>query len=77
MFSEDDLGIRHSELVDWYLKEMESEIETEAELIDKKTVCEKVIYRLIHHVRRMVLLLYLVNIKTTRKRKRKKRFYKI
>ncbi len=60
MFSEDDLGIRHSELVDWYLKEMESEIETEAELIDKKTVCEKVIYRLIHHVRRMVLLSYLV-----------------
>ena len=45
-----DNGIRRSELVDWYLKEMESEIETEAELIEKKMLCEKVIYRLVHHV---------------------------
>ncbi len=49
-FAEDDLGTRRAELVNWYLKEMESEIETEQELIDRKTLAEKVIYRLIHHV---------------------------
>ena len=46
---EDDDGVRYSELVNWYLKEMESEIESEAELIEKKILCEKVIYRLVHH----------------------------
>merc|ERR1712050_779485 len=42
-------GMRRSDLVNWYLKEIESEIDTEAELIEKKTVVEKVIYRLIHY----------------------------
>jgi hypothetical protein len=37
-------------LIGWYLKELESEIESEAELVEKKTVVEKVIERLVHHV---------------------------
>ena len=48
--SGEDGGVRHSELVNWYLKEIESEIETEAELMEKKTLVEKVVTRLIHHV---------------------------
>lgn len=42
--------MRKSQLVNWYLKEIESEIETEAELIRRKLLVEKVIERLIHHV---------------------------
>lgn len=42
-------GLRRSELVGWYLKEIESEIDSEAELIEKKTIVEKVIERLVHH----------------------------
>ena len=47
---DDTAGLRRSGLVSWYLKEIEAEIETEAELIEKKTVVEKVIDRLVHHV---------------------------
>jgi len=43
---EDSAGTRRSELVNWYLKEMESEIETEAELNERKILAEKVITRL-------------------------------
>lgn len=39
-----------SELINWYLKEMESEIESEAELVAKKNLIEKVLHRLIHYV---------------------------
>ncbi|XP_055933914.1 DNA replication licensing factor MCM6-like [Argiope bruennichi] len=42
-------GMRKSQLVNWYLKEIESEIQTEAELIRRKNLVEKVIERLIHH----------------------------
>ncbi|KAL4229140.1 MCM DNA helicase complex subunit mcm6 [Mactra antiquata] len=42
-------GLRRSNLISWYLGEMESEIESEAELIEKKTVVEKVLDRLVHH----------------------------
>lgn len=41
-------GVRKSDVVNWYLKEMEEEIETEEELIEKKTKVEKVIDRLVH-----------------------------
>lgn len=52
-FAEDETpGLRRSELVGWYLKEIESEIDSEAELIEKKTIVEKVIERLVHHVSR-------------------------
>ena len=50
MHTDDDLGTRHSSLVSWYLKEIESEIDSEQDLVEKKTMVEKVIYRLIHHV---------------------------
>lgn len=50
MLSDDDAGLHQSQLVSWYLEELESEIDSEAELIEKKAVVEKVIYRLIHHV---------------------------
>ncbi|XP_056452765.1 MCM6 minichromosome maintenance deficient 6, like isoform X1 [Gadus macrocephalus] len=42
-------SLKKSELVNWYLKEMESEIETEEELISKKTLFEKVLHRLINY----------------------------
>lgn len=59
-FAEDETpGLRRSELVGWYLKEIESEIDSEAELIEKKTIVEKVIERLVHHVsRRGITYLY-------------------
>jgi hypothetical protein len=46
----DSAGLRRSNLISWYLGEMESEIESEAELIEKKSVVEKVLDRLVHHV---------------------------
>jgi len=48
--ADEDSGIRRSQLVNWYLEEIENEIETESDLVERKTVVEKVIYRLIHHV---------------------------
>ncbi|XP_060605756.1 zygotic DNA replication licensing factor mcm6-B-like [Ruditapes philippinarum] len=45
----DTAGLRRSNLISWYLGEMESEIESEAELIEKKSVVEKVLDRLVHH----------------------------
>lgn len=46
---DEDSGIRRSQLVNWYLEDIESEIDSEAELLERKTIVEKVIYRLIHH----------------------------
>ncbi|XP_069791270.1 DNA replication licensing factor MCM6 isoform X1 [Narcine bancroftii] len=46
---DDDASPKKSELVNWYLKEIESEIESEEELINKKRLIEKVIYRLVHY----------------------------
>ena len=48
--ADDDMGTRRTELVNWYLNEVESEIESEQELMERKTLVEKVIYRLVHHV---------------------------
>ena len=57
----DESELRHSELVNYYLKEVEGEIDSEAELIERKTLVEKVIYRLIHHVRdHLKTLIYLL-----------------
>ncbi|XP_054707129.1 zygotic DNA replication licensing factor mcm6-like [Uloborus diversus] len=42
-------GMKKVELVNWYLKEIESEIESEAELIKRRFLVEKVIDRLIDH----------------------------
>ena len=41
-------------LIDWYLNEKEAEIESEEELIATKKLIEKVIKRLIEHVRTML-----------------------
>ena len=49
-FPEVDSGVRRSDLVNWYLKEIEADIESEAELVDKEVLVEKVVYRLVHHV---------------------------
>ncbi|XP_062903620.1 DNA replication licensing factor MCM6-like [Mobula hypostoma] len=46
---DEDASPKKSELVNWYLKEVELEIESEEELINKKKLIEKVIYRLIHY----------------------------
>ncbi|KAG7279993.1 hypothetical protein CRUP_034115 [Coryphaenoides rupestris] len=46
---EEEGSLKKSELVNWYLKELESEIETEEDLILKKTLFEKVLQRLIHY----------------------------
>ncbi|XP_041371751.1 zygotic DNA replication licensing factor mcm6-like [Gigantopelta aegis] len=46
---DDSDGLRKSELISWYLSEMEAEIDSEQELIAKKVVVEKVIDRLVQH----------------------------
>ncbi|NWW08291.1 MCM6 factor, partial [Oreocharis arfaki] len=46
---EDDAALKRSELINWYLKEIESEIESEEELINKKKIIERVIHRLTHY----------------------------
>uniref|UniRef100_A0A6Q2WVL8 DNA replication licensing factor MCM6 n=1 Tax=Esox lucius TaxID=8010 RepID=A0A6Q2WVL8_ESOLU len=45
----DESSLKKSELINWYLKEMESEIESEAELVANKNVIEKVLHRLINY----------------------------
>ncbi|XP_007437102.1 DNA replication licensing factor MCM6 [Python bivittatus] len=45
----DDAALKKSELINWYLKEIESEIDSEEELINKKKVIERVIHRLTHY----------------------------
>ncbi|CAH1772509.1 unnamed protein product [Owenia fusiformis] len=44
----DDSGMKRSDLVNWYLTEISGTIDSEDELIEKKTLVEKVIYRLIN-----------------------------
>ncbi|XP_076354711.1 minichromosome maintenance 6 isoform X1 [Tachypleus tridentatus] len=46
---EDGKGYRRTDLINWYLKEIESDIENEQELCEKKTLVEKVIDRLTFH----------------------------
>uniref|UniRef100_A0A674CMI3 DNA replication licensing factor MCM6 n=1 Tax=Salmo trutta TaxID=8032 RepID=A0A674CMI3_SALTR len=46
---DEESSLKMSELINWYLKEMESEIESEAELVAKKNLIEKVLHRLIHY----------------------------
>lgn len=48
---DEESSLKKSELVNWYLKELESEIDSEAELIAKKSLIERVIHRLVHYVR--------------------------
>lgn len=42
-------GMHLSDIVNWYLEQIAEQIETEDELIERKTLIEKVIDRLIYH----------------------------
>ncbi|XP_035775622.1 DNA replication licensing factor Mcm6 [Anopheles albimanus] len=42
-------GIRKTELINWYLEQVADQIESEEELIERKTLIEKVVDRLIYH----------------------------
>ncbi|XP_051554164.1 MCM6 minichromosome maintenance deficient 6, like [Myxocyprinus asiaticus] len=46
---DEESSLKKSELINWYLKEMESEIDSEAELIAKKNLIERVLHRLVHY----------------------------
>jgi DNA replication licensing factor MCM6 len=43
-------GLKRSDVVAWYLEQVQEQIETEDELLERKTLVEKVIDRLIYHV---------------------------
>ncbi|XP_045624546.1 zygotic DNA replication licensing factor mcm6-B [Procambarus clarkii] len=42
-------GLRRSAIINWYLNEISGDIESEAELVEKKMVVEKVLDRLMYH----------------------------
>ncbi|XP_063058420.1 MCM6 minichromosome maintenance deficient 6, like [Engraulis encrasicolus] len=46
---DEESSLKKSELINWYLGEMEGEIDSEAELVAKKSLIEKVIHRLVHY----------------------------
>ncbi|XP_041118730.1 zygotic DNA replication licensing factor mcm6-B-like [Polyodon spathula] len=46
---DDESTLKKSGLINWYLKEIESEIDSEEELVNKKKMIEKVIHRLVHY----------------------------
>ncbi|KAG8550711.1 hypothetical protein GDO81_022541 [Engystomops pustulosus] len=49
MEDEDESSQKRSDLINWYLKEIESEIDSEEELVNRKQIIEKVIHRLVHY----------------------------
>ena len=48
--AEEEEELKKSAVINWYLKEMESEIDSEEELINRKSLIEKVLHRLVHYV---------------------------
>lgn len=44
-------GLRKSELVAWYLDQIQDQIDSEEELLERKSFIEKIIDRLTYHVR--------------------------
>lgn len=42
-------GLRRSDVINWYLEQVEDQIQDQDELIERKTLIEKVIDRLIYH----------------------------
>ncbi|XP_074543895.1 DNA replication licensing factor MCM6 [Halichoeres trimaculatus] len=46
---EEEAELKKSAVVNWYLKEIESEIDSEEELINRKGLIEKVLHRLVHY----------------------------
>ena len=49
-FVSDEAGIRRSDIVNQYLKDIESQIDSEEELAEKKILVDKVLDRLTTHV---------------------------
>ncbi|CAB1416454.1 unnamed protein product [Pleuronectes platessa] len=47
--AEEEEELKKSAVVNWYLKEIESEIDSEQELVNRKGLIEKVIHRLVHY----------------------------
>ncbi|XP_036940586.1 DNA replication licensing factor MCM6 [Acanthopagrus latus] len=47
--AEEEEELRKSAVVNWYLKEIESEIDSEEDLVNKKGLIEKVLHRLVHY----------------------------
>ncbi|XP_041805376.1 DNA replication licensing factor MCM6 [Chelmon rostratus] len=47
--AEEEEELKKSAVVNWYLTEIESEIDSEEELVNKKGLIEKVIHRLVHY----------------------------
>lgn len=43
-------GLKRSDVVAWYLEQVQDQIESEEELLKRKALVEKVIDRLIYHV---------------------------
>jgi DNA replication licensing factor MCM6 len=43
-------GLKRSDVVAWYLEQVQDQIESEEELLERKALVEKVIDRLIYHV---------------------------
>lgn len=58
-----DTGMKKIEIINWYLEQVADQIETEEELISRKTLIEKVIDRLINHDS-VVIPLKTVELKT-------------
>lgn len=56
---EESAGMRKSAVVSWYLEQLvgQGQIEDEDELLERKTLVEKVIDRLMYHVSQTLLLL--------------------
>jgi len=52
VIAEEEEELKKTAVVNWYLKEIESEIDSEEELVNKKGLIEKVIHRLVHYVSR-------------------------
>lgn len=50
-------GMHQSDIVNWYLEQIAEQIESEDELIERKTLIEKVIHRLIYHDQVIIPLL--------------------
>lgn len=57
---DEEASLKKSELINWYLKEMESEIESESDLIAKKNLIERVLHRLVHYVSCHVVFVCLI-----------------
>lgn len=52
-------GLKRSDIVNWYLQECADDIESEEDLIERKSLAEKVLDRLCYHVSRLLFIVYL------------------